>query len=95
MSKPTTIDTEVARFRRDIERAMRERVRQAIEVVLDEELTDALGCQRHDRTENRLGYRNGSIERKVTMEIGLQRIRIPRGHKTPRIASSTRRVRRA
>jgi len=79
MSKPTTIETEVARFRRDIDRAMRERVRDAIEVILDEELTEALGCPRHDRTENRLGYRNGSIEREVTMETGLQRIRIPRG----------------
>ena len=41
MSKPTTIETEVARFRRDIDRAMRERVREAIEVILDEELTEA------------------------------------------------------
>ena len=79
MSKPTTIEREVARFRRDIDRAMRERVREAIEVILDEELTEALGCPRHDRTENRLGYRNGSIEREVTMEAGLQRLRIPRG----------------
>ncbi len=79
MLKPTTIDTEVSRFRRDIERAMRERVREAIEVVLDEELTEALGCPRHDRTEHRLGYRNGSIEREVTMETGLQRLRVPRG----------------
>ncbi len=79
MSKPTTIETEVARFRRDIDRAMRERVREAIEMVLEEELTDALGCPRHDRTDNRLGYRNGSIEREVTMETGLQRLHVPRG----------------
>ena len=79
MSKPTTIETEVARFRRDIDRAMRERVREAIEMVLEEELTEALGCPRHDRTENRLGYRNGSIEREVTMETGLQRLHVPRG----------------
>jgi transposase-like protein len=79
MRKPTTIKTEVARFRRDIDRAMRERVRDAIEVILDEELTEALGCPRHDRTESRLGYRNGRIEREITMETGLQRVRIPRG----------------
>ena len=35
MSKPTTIESEVARFRRDIDEAMRERVREAIEMVLD------------------------------------------------------------
>ena len=79
MSKPTTIETEVARFRRDVDRMMRERVREAIEVILDEELTEALGCPRHDRTEKRLGYRNGSIGREVTMETGLQRLRVPRG----------------
>ena len=79
MSKPTTVESEVARFRRDIDQAMRERVREAIEMVLAEELTEALGCPRHDRTEHRLGYRNGNIEREVTMENGLHRLRIPRG----------------
>lgn len=79
MSKPTTIEREVTRFRRDIDRMMRQRVREAIEVVLEEELTEALGCPRHDRTEHRLGYRNGHIEREITTETGLQRIRVPRG----------------
>ena len=50
---------------------MRERVREAIEVILDEELTEALGCPRHGRSEDRLGYRNGSVEREMTMETGV------------------------
>jgi len=79
MPKPTTVESEVARFRRDIDQALRERIRQAIQVVLDEELSEALGCDRHDRTERRLGYRNGSVERHVTTETGTQRLDVPRG----------------
>jgi len=79
MKKPTTVEGEVARFRQGIEQKLRERVRDAIEIVLEEELTEALGCARHDRSEDRRGYRNGSIEREITLETGLERIRIPRG----------------
>jgi len=79
MPKPTTVESEVARFRRDIDQTLRERIRQAIQVVLDEELSEALGCDRHGRTASRLGYRNGSVEREVTTETGHQRFRVPRG----------------
>ncbi len=79
MAKPTTDATEVARFRQSIEEALRSRVRDAIEVVLDEELTEALGSGRYDRTATRTGYRNGQVERSLTTEVGLQWIRIPRG----------------
>ena len=79
MPQPTTPETEVARFRRDIEQNLRGRIREAIHLVLDEELTDALGCHRHDRTETRAGYRNGHVEREITTETGTQRLRIPRG----------------
>jgi len=79
MAKPTTVESEVARFRRDIDQVLRERIRETIQVVLEEELSDALGCHRHDRTSTRAGYRNGSIERRITTETGNQRLRIPRG----------------
>ena len=79
MAKPTTVESEVARFRRDIDQVLRERIRETIQVVLEEELSDALGCHRHDRTSTRVGYRNGSIEREITTETGNQRLRIPRG----------------
>ena len=79
MAKPTTVESEVARFRRDIDQVLRERIRETIQVVLEEELSDALGCHRHDRTSTRAGYRNGSIEREITTETGNQRLRIPRG----------------
>ena len=79
MPQPTTVESEVARFRRDIDQVLRERIRETIQVVLEEELSDALGCHRHDRTSTRAGYRNGSIEREITTESGKQRLRIPRG----------------
>ena len=58
MAKPTTVATEVARFRQSIDEMLRSRVRDAIEIVLDEELTEALGSGRHDRTSTRAGHRN-------------------------------------
>ena len=66
MAKPTTVATEVARFRQSIDEMLRSRVRDAIEVVLNEELTEALGSGRYDRAATRAGYRNGQIERSVT-----------------------------
>lgn len=79
MQKPTTTHDDVIQFRRDIDRLLRDRARRAIEIVLEEELEQALGCTRYDRSEARRGYRNGAIERRVTTESGLQRLRIPRG----------------
>ncbi len=51
MPKPTTTSEEAARFRQSIDDVLRGRLREAIEVVLEEELTEALGCSRYDRTE--------------------------------------------
>ena len=79
MSKPTTTSEEAARFRQSIDEVLRGRLREAIEVVLEEELTEALGCSRYDRSEQRSGYRNGRSERSITTETGLQLLRVPRG----------------
>jgi len=106
MAKPTTVATEIARFRRSIEGMLRSRVREAIEIVVEEELTEVLGSRRYDRTGSRSGYRNGKVEREITTEVGLQKIRVPRGrvHREdgrteefhsellPRYARRTRRV---
>jgi len=45
MSKSTTPDPSVVQFRRDFQALVRSRVRDAIQVVLEEELTEALGCE--------------------------------------------------
>jgi putative transposase len=79
MRKITTSDAQVVEFRRDIQELLRGRIREAIEVVLEEELTDALGSSRHERSEKRRGYRNGHEQRRVTTGTGLQELRVPRG----------------
>jgi transposase-like protein len=72
-------DAEILHFRQAIEEKIRLRVREWVEVVLDEELELALGAGRHERTGQRQGYRNGSVVRRVTLEQGTRELRIPRG----------------
>ncbi|MCH6555959.1 MAG: transposase [Chloroflexi bacterium] len=79
MKKVTTTEDQVARFRLDIQTKLRQRVREAIETVLDEELAEALGCEAYQRSEGRRGYRNGSEQRPLTTEIGTREVRVPRG----------------
>ncbi len=69
----------VVEFRRDLEHQLQQQVRDAIETVLEAELTAALGSRRHERTAGRAGYRHGAIERTVTTREGPRRLRVPRG----------------
>jgi putative transposase len=62
-----------------LETKLRQHVREAIEVVLEGELTAALGSARHERTERREGYRHGALERTITTANGLRELRVPRG----------------
>jgi transposase-like protein len=57
---------------------VRDRVRAAIQRVIDEELEDALGVEPYGRSEERRGYRNGSLDRLVTSEYGPVQLRVPR-----------------
>lgn len=79
MSKGTTTEADVVRFRQDVQTKLRLRVLKAIESVLDEELTEALGCESHERCEERRGYRNGAEQRVLTTELGTREVRVPRG----------------
>ena len=79
MRKVTTTESEIVQFRQDVQTKLRQRVREAIETVLDEELAAALGCEAYQRCEGRRGYRNGSEQRPLTTEIGTRAIRVPRG----------------
>ena len=88
MSHDTTPSMVVA-FPRDLTVSLRNRVREAIELVLEEELEAALGAARSQRTESRSGYRNGSISRAVLTEHGPQQLTIPRGRLLADGGSST------
>ncbi len=106
MSKATTGEAEVLRLRQSIETQMRRRILEAIELVLEEELTEALGTGRYERREARRGYRNGHQKRRITTAIGTQTLTVPRGrivgpngsssefrsHALPRYARRTREV---
>src|SRR4051794_1598813 len=62
-----------------IEAGIRDRVRGFIEELLEEELTQALGRARHERTaEEAKGYRNGIRERQLLGSFGPVRISVPR-----------------
>lgn len=79
MTKDTTGQAEVIRLRQDISCLLRRRVLEAVESVLEEELAQALGTGRYERSEERRGYRNGHETRRITSELGAQTLEVPRG----------------
>jgi transposase-like protein len=75
----TTTKDEAIRFRQDIHDRIRCKTREAIEAVLEEELTAALGSEAYERSDDRRGYRNGVQVRTMTAASGSHEVRIPRG----------------
>ena len=79
MKKPTTLSTEsVSEYREFVELKLRQRVLETIEIVIEEELSQALGCVAYERSEQRRGYRNGVETRRVTTAVGTSELRVPR-----------------
>jgi transposase-like protein len=78
MEKGTTGEADVVRLRQDIQARLRVRVLQAVELVLEEEIAEALGTARYERAASRRGYRNGREERRITTALGTQTLRVPR-----------------
>ena len=79
MQETSTSPAPILQFRQDIEAQFRRHIREAIEVSLIEELAAVLGSDRHERTDDRRGYRNGTTERTVTTSDGTRRLTVPRG----------------
>jgi len=65
-------------IRHVIRELLHQRITQAIEIVIEEELTDLLGSSRYERTGERRGYRNGRVSRAITTESGPVEISVPR-----------------
>lgn len=62
-----------------LEALIRQRVRETIEAVVEDELAAALGAARSDRVgATRQGYRHGMRERTLTTSVGPTPIRVPR-----------------
>lgn len=57
---------------------MREIVRAAVDEILEVEMTEALGAERGERTEGRLGYRAGYYQRSLVTRVGKLELRVPR-----------------
>jgi putative transposase len=79
MQKITTTEADILAFRQDFHKTLRRRVLEALQVVLEEELSEALGSSPYERSDNRKGYRNGVEKRTITTSHGAQEIAIPRG----------------
>jgi putative transposase len=79
MEETSTGPATILQFRQDIEGQLRRHIREALDVALAEELAAALGSDRHERTDRRCGYRNGSRERTLTTPDGPRVVEVPRG----------------
>lgn len=53
-------------------------VREAMQEILEAEMTDVLGAASGERTENRLGYRAGHYPRTLVTRVGKLELRVPR-----------------
>jgi len=62
-----------------LEVAIRERVREVIELILEEEVEVALGAGRSQRVAERRGYRHGRKPRSLTLRTGAVQLEVPRG----------------
>jgi transposase-like protein len=73
-------EKEIRPFGRDsIEQAMRQRIRDTIEALVQEELDAALGASKSARVgEQRQGYRHGTRDRTLTTSLGPARFAMPR-----------------
>lgn len=79
MRQGSTGEADVIRLRQNIAKLLHRRVLEAVEAVLEEELSEALGSGRYERSEERRGYRNGHATRRITTELGPQTLQVPRG----------------
>ena len=79
MSKGTTGEADVIRLRQNIQDLLRRRVLEAVQTVLEEELSHALGTSRYERSDERRGYRNGHETRRITRGLGTEEFQVPRG----------------
>jgi len=75
----TTPEEAVVPLRLELRDLLRAKIVKTVEEILDEELSVALSCDRHERTDERCGYRNGKQVRRITTEMGPVTLSVPRG----------------
>jgi hypothetical protein len=78
----TSIGREVVQegfLREGLEAAIRERLPEAIELILEEEVDAALGAGRSQRVAEPCGYRHGRKQRRLTLRTGAFDLAVSRG----------------
>ena len=78
--------------------ALRERVKLLAQELMELEVKDKTGAERHERSKGRRAYRNGYREREWDTRVGTIPLRIPRlreGSHLPRLIEPRRRAERA
>lgn len=66
-------------LRQNIQDLLRRRVLEEVQTVLEEELSEALGTSRYERSDERRGDGKGHETRRITMGLGTENFRVPRG----------------
>jgi putative transposase len=77
-SKRSAVKPDWKALLRDDADLMREIVRTAVTEILEVEMSEALGAERGERTEGRLGYRAGYYHRSLVTRVGKLELRVPR-----------------
>lgn len=62
----------------DLTDVIRSKVDEVIEQVVEEELAARLGAGPYERTDDRVGYRNGTETRRITTPVGTRELKLPR-----------------
>jgi len=78
MSENTATAADVIELRQNIQDLLRRRVLEVVQAVLEEELSEALGTERYERSTTRQGYRNGHESRRITTSVGTREFEVPR-----------------
>ena len=73
--KPESIDVQAV-LERDAD-FIRAAMRAVVQAALEAEMTEALGAEKGERTEGRLGYRSGYYSRSLITRVGTLELRVP------------------
>ena len=57
--------------------AFRQMLQNVVQEMLESEMSELLGAERHERSEGRHGYRSGSYQRKLITRVGTLELRVP------------------
>lgn len=84
------IDVSVSRGLLGSQDGLAKLVEAVLNQILEAQVTEALGAERHERSEERMGYRNGHRPRTLYTRVGPVRLLVPqtRDGSFPRISSS-------